>query len=430
LKPLTIFLHDYAGHPFQAQLSRALAARGHKVIHAFFAGDPGPKGDLKVKPGDAVGLSFLPIAIDEPYTKGNFFKRRQLDHKYGRAAAAAIAASGADIVLSGNTPTEAQEFIVRACKKSGARFVFWCQDFYSVAVSKLAAKLLPGIGLLIGHYYTALERGQMRAADGVLMITDDFTPIALKWGVEASRIHVPPNWGAIDDIPVLPKDNAWAREHGLVDRKVFLYSGTIGLKHNPELLVALAQAHRNDPAVRVVVNAAGLGVPHLEARKAELGLDNLLLLGLQPFERFAEVLATADVLTAVIERDAGTFSVPSKVLSYLCAKRAILLAAPEENLAARNVAGVKAGLVVDPDDQAAFLAAAREMLNPAKADAMAAAGRAYAQANFDIDRVTDRAEAILSAVELAAGTNPAAERENAPVRTNRVHGDATVRQAT
>ena len=124
MKPLKIFLHDYAGHPFQAELSRALASRGHRVTHAFFAGDPGPKGDLKVKPGDAPTLRLEPVDIGVPYTKGNFVRRRFLDLAYGKAAAAAIEREKPDIVISGNTPTEAQEAVVRASKAVGAKFIF------------------------------------------------------------------------------------------------------------------------------------------------------------------------------------------------------------------------------------------------------------------------------------------------------------------
>ncbi|RMF52223.1 MAG: glycosyltransferase WbuB, partial [Bacteroidetes bacterium] len=32
---MRILVHDYAGHPFQVQLSRALARRGHDVLHAY-----------------------------------------------------------------------------------------------------------------------------------------------------------------------------------------------------------------------------------------------------------------------------------------------------------------------------------------------------------------------------------------------------------
>ncbi|HWA23879.1 MAG TPA: glycosyltransferase family 4 protein [Caulobacterales bacterium] len=396
--PKTIFLHDYAGHPFQAELSRALAARGHRVIHAFFGGDQGPKGDLQRRPGDAETLSFLPLSLSAPYSKSDFITRRFQDLEYGRAAAAAIAESGADIVISGNTPTEAQEAVMRASRRAGAKFIFWCQDFYSVAVAKLASKKLPGVGPMIGAYYSALERRQMRGADGVVLITEDFAPLALSWGVPRERLHIAPNWGALNQIPVLPKDNAWAREHDLHDKKVFLYSGTIGLKHNPDLLGALAYKLREDQGARVVVVASGVGVDRLRAQKRDLGLDNLLLLGLQKFERLPETLATADVLTAVIERDAGAFSVPSKVLSYLCAGRPILLAAPGANLAAKTVTAIGAGSVVDPDDQNAWLAAAANLIaEPALRARMGAAGRAYAEGNFDLGRVADRFEAIFTA---------------------------------
>ena len=118
------------------------------------------------------------------------------------------------------------------------------------------------------------------------------------------------------------------------------------------------------------------------------------------------MLATGDVLTAVIEHDAGAFSVPSKMLSYLCAARPILLAAPAENLAAKILREINAGAVVDPDDQAGFLAAADLIADGERRETMAAAARAYAEENFDISRVTDRVEAIFARTS-AAGAKPA-----------------------
>ena len=73
------------------------------------------------------------------------------------------------------------------------------------------------------------------------------------------------------------------------------------------------------------------------------------------------MLASADVLVSVLEAEAGHFSVPSKVQSYLCAERAILLAAPHANLAAAIVARENAGLVVEPDDIEGFLEAAKAL---------------------------------------------------------------------
>jgi colanic acid biosynthesis glycosyl transferase WcaI len=398
VKPLTIFLHDYAGHPFQVELSRALAQRGHTVVHAYFADDVGPKGDLQRREDDPDGLSFLPISIGEPYSKTSFVKRRFQDVRYGKVAAEAVKTARPDIIISGNTPTESQTAIQQAGRALGAKFVFWCQDFYSIAVSRILSKKLPVVGDGVGLYYTALERSQMRNSDAIVLITDDFVDQTRNWGVPHDRLHVIPNWGAIDQIPLLAKDNPWSRDKGLADKFVFLYSGTIGLKHNPGLLVALAEKYAGNPDIRIVVAAAGSGVAHLEAEKAARKLDNLILPGLQPFAQFPQMLASADVLTAVIERDAGAFSVPSKVLSYLCAGRPILLAAPPENLAAKTVTQSDAGTVVAPEAESEWLARADAFIHDsALRQRQGAAGRRYADANFDLQKVTDRFEAVMTA---------------------------------
>src|SRR5664280_3290446 len=44
---MRLFVHDYAGHPFQVQLSRELARRGHAVVHAYAGGLLTPRGTLQ-----------------------------------------------------------------------------------------------------------------------------------------------------------------------------------------------------------------------------------------------------------------------------------------------------------------------------------------------------------------------------------------------
>jgi colanic acid biosynthesis glycosyl transferase WcaI len=156
----------------------------------------------------------------------------------------------------------------------------------------------------------------------------------------------------------------------------------------------LAQRCNVDEAVIVV--AQGFGVPQLKAAKASHQLPALRLLPLQPAKQLANVMGTADVLVATIEADAGTFAVPSKVLSYLCAGRPILLAAPKENLAARTVLRANAGIVVSPDDEAGFMAAAdRLRSDPQLCGQFGANGREYAERVFDLGRIADRFETVL-----------------------------------
>ncbi|MBW8727568.1 MAG: hypothetical protein JF625_20755 [Inquilinus limosus] len=132
----------------------------------------------------------------------------------------------------------------------------------------------------------------------------------------------------------------------------------------------------------------------------------------QPMEQFPDMLASADALVVLIERDAGVFSVPSKLLSYLCAKRAVLLSVPRENLAARIVAESGAGLVVDPDDDEGFVAAALQLMEDGDVrEQCAVAGRRYAEQTFDIEAIARRFEAALSARMTTPGRSASRLRE-------------------
>ena len=45
---MRILVNDYAGHPFQLQLSRSLARDGHTVLHTYFGAYQTPKGRTDV----------------------------------------------------------------------------------------------------------------------------------------------------------------------------------------------------------------------------------------------------------------------------------------------------------------------------------------------------------------------------------------------
>ena len=48
---MRISIVDYAGHPFQVQLSRKLAERGHDVLHLYFGQAITPRGMLTLHGG-------------------------------------------------------------------------------------------------------------------------------------------------------------------------------------------------------------------------------------------------------------------------------------------------------------------------------------------------------------------------------------------
>jgi glycosyltransferase involved in cell wall biosynthesis len=89
-------------------------------------------------------------------------------------------------------------------------------------------------------------------------------------------------------------------------------------------------------------------------------------------------------------------SVPSKVLTYLCAARPVVLVIEPTNAAAALLMENKAGVVMPPEQVDQLPAAVRSILDdPAVAGSLAANARALAERTFDIDDIADRFEAVL-----------------------------------
>jgi glycosyltransferase involved in cell wall biosynthesis len=393
---MRILINDHAGHPFQVQLSRSLARRGHTVLHTYCASLQTPRGVLEVQDADPDMLDIIGIRLDKEFARYSLFTRFRQERELGQRLVEQIERFNPDVIISANTPLGAQAGILRKCRAKKIKFVFWVQDLLGVGISKNLKKKLPVAGSAIGHYYMRLETSLLRKSDEVIVITEDFETILVEGGVHRDKIHVIHNWAPLEDIPVLPRSNKWAKEHGLEDKLCFLYCGTLGMKHNPGLLLQLAVRLRERKNVRIAVVSEGIGAEFLNRKQQELRLENLIVMRFQPFEILPSVLASADVLVAILEPDAGVFAVPSKVLTYMCAKRPLLLAVPSMNLAARIVGDNGAGIVVPPSNETAFINAAIKLISDDELrSSLASNGLKYARKTFNIEKITDRFEEII-----------------------------------
>ncbi|HYE50099.1 MAG TPA: glycosyltransferase family 4 protein [Azospirillaceae bacterium] len=394
-----ILVHDYAGHPFQVQLSRWLAGRGHAVLHLFSGDVETPRGALARRADDPAGFAVEPVSLGRPFAKYDLARRWLQERAFGTALARRAASFRPDVVLSANAPPAVQARLAAALRTGGVPLVCWVQDIFTLGVdAALRGKPAPVRSLARG-LVRRLEFGAMRRAAGIVAISEDFVPILEAHGISPGGVPVEiiENWAPLGEIRPVGRDNPWSRAHGLDGRFVFLTAGTLGLKHNPGHLAALARAFRDDPEVRVVVVSQGVGRARLEEERRRDGLDNLVLLDFQPFERLPEVLATADVAVVLLEDYAGSLSVPSRVYSHFCAGRPLLASVPRANLARRLVEREGAGLCADPGDVEGFVAAARRLrADPALRARMAEAQRRYAAGAFDIDRIGPRFESVLA----------------------------------
>jgi colanic acid biosynthesis glycosyl transferase WcaI len=397
---MRILIHDYSGHPFQIQLSRALARRNHEVLHLYCGSFQTPRGIMQKTEADSDNFNCKSIKLSKPFEKYKFIKRFFQEVEYGNLLVKEVEKFNPEVLVSANNPLDPQRNLLNYCKKANIKFIFWLQDIYGVAIKNLLTKKLSILGKVIGSYYVRSEISMLKKSDRIIIISEDFHEILRKANVSENKIAVMHNWAPLEELPMQKKDNKWSREQGLNDKLCIIYTGTLGLKHNPGLLFDLAVALKDLSQVRIIVVSEGLGADFLKKKQEEYKLNNLMVLDFQPFELMPEIMGAADLLIAILDNEAGVFSVPSKVLTYLCAGRPLLLSVPKENLSARLVEEMEAGIVVPPNKNEMFLEEVKGLIGDERLRAKYGKNaRRYAENTFDIEKITDNFEKILKDME-------------------------------
>jgi colanic acid biosynthesis glycosyl transferase WcaI len=398
-------LHDYSGHPFQAQLSRNLAARGHHVLHGYCAQYVTGRGLLERAPDDPRTLAFAPVSAREPLVKYSPVGRTRFELSYARAWQRELDGEHFDVVVACNVPLFALARMRRYFARRRQPWVLWHQDVYSLGVAGEARRRLPGpVADVIASAVQRAEQAQVRAAGSVVAIGDGFLEQYRRWGVPTGHVRVIPNWAPVDHLVPGERENAWAVRNALpVEPVRLLYAGTLGRKHNPLLLLELLDAVRAR-GVDAVLTVVSEGVGADDLRAAAGGRSDVRLMGYQPAADLPDVLASADAVIALLEPDAAQFSVPSKVHSYLSAGLPVVAPVPAGNPAARDVAGA-GGCVATPDVAGAHEAAdwiTEVTRDPAGLQVLGKRARALAEEQFDIDRIGAEFDAVLhEAVRIA-----------------------------
>ena len=340
-----IVVHDYGGYIFIYQLAKQLGLE-HNVTFLYSSGSGSTKGNVY---HNSEGL----ICIDlnnKPINKSNFITRLFVEIKYGKILLKYISSKQVDVILSANTPVIPQYLLQQYCRKNKIRFIFWLQDIISLAVKSVLEKKSKIIASFIYRIWKYFERKALRNSDRVVVISEDFTDFLRSWKIDNNKIECIPNWSSVTDIVPKEKINKFSKTQNISDTFNVIYSGTLGYKHNPDIIYEAAAKLNSISDINFIVISEGIGAHRLKELNSNQKLENLILLPYQSHSLLSEVLASADVILSILEQTAGIFSVPSKVWTGYCAGRASLLIVPKNNLAAKITAKINAGVVIDFDD--------------------------------------------------------------------------------
>lgn len=365
-------------------------------MHLFCGHNITPQGKLKKTIDDPDNFNINAIYTKNKLKKYSFVGRWFQEREYGELFAREILIFSPEVVISANTPLDAQKVAIKLCRKRKIQFVFWLMDLIGFTAKAILKQKLPIISSLVSFYFINLERKLLLMSDKIVVTTKAHTKVCENFGVELKKIFLVHNWAPIDDYQVMPRDNEWARRNNTIGKICFMWTGTLGMKHNPDLILQLSLKYKDRKDILIMVISESIGSMWLQEKKKEYDLPNLKILKFQPYEQVPNMMAASDVLIAIVDKSVSDFAVPSKVLSYLCACKPIILAIANDNTAAKILNKHHAGIVIDPNETDRFLSAADSLLNDGDLrNKMAKNGRAYAEKTFDIEKITDKFEKII-----------------------------------
>lgn len=374
---MRIVVLDYAGHIPQADLARNLAKLGHNVRHMYCSDYISGRGAVERDIGDPIDLEFLDISIKKGFNRYNPIERLKHELAISHEFWAKIQEFNPDHTIFSNVPLIAMSPLAKRMQGNSRPYLFWWQDVYSIAMGNALRKFGP-FAWPIRKSLINLERNILKGAQSVVAISPNFEPIYQSWKQDLKKFSMYPNWTPINLFPKHEPSQANS------NRKLAVYAGTLGLKHRPELLLHLA----NDSEFKklggiVVVVSQGYGRELLE--KPENKRDNIELRDFLPIPELSQLFSDASVLLAVLEPEASSFSVPSKIMSYLSAGKPIVASIDPKNASATILQDASAGIVVSPDSSADdFSQAVTKIIsNTQLTISMSHASAKYSQDYFD-----------------------------------------------
>jgi glycosyltransferase involved in cell wall biosynthesis len=165
-----------------------------------------------------------------------------------------------------------------------------------------------------------------------------------------------------------------------------VFAGNIGTAQSVETIVTAAEKLKDEPNIKIVLVGSGSKISWIEQQVAERNISNLVLVGRYPASEMPFIFSkAAGLLVTLKSNEIFSFTIPSKIQSYLAAGRPIIAALNGEGANIIREAG--AGLVSpseDPDKLAEAIKQLYHLPNDAREE-MGRSGRAYFLSHFEMD---------------------------------------------
>jgi lipopolysaccharide/colanic/teichoic acid biosynthesis glycosyltransferase/glycosyltransferase involved in cell wall biosynthesis len=275
---------------------------------------------------------------------------------FGSSCLAGLAVPRPDVVVALTDPPIIGLAALACARRTGARFVYLCQDVFPEVARLLGDFRSERVDRLLAR----VTRLLIARADRVVAVGETMRErLVAGKNADPGRITVIHNWADCSAIVPGPKRNPWSLAHGLAEPFVVMHSGNIGLSQDLDVLIDAAARLSAHPDIVVAIVGDGVRRADLEARVRERSLANVRFLPYQPRERLAQSFASADLFVVSLARGLAGYIVPSKLYGILASGRPYVAAVEEASEVAAITRRHRSGLLAEPGDAAGL---ARQIL--------------------------------------------------------------------
>jgi hypothetical protein len=151
----------------------------------------------------------------------------------------------------------------------------------------------------------------------------------LQRGDYRKKMLVMPPWSHEDSLEEVDQTtNPFRVKHGLVGKRVIMYSGNHSPANPLTTFLKAAVTFKDDDRVRFVFVGGGIGKTEVDACIAENGLANMLSLPYQPLKDLKYSLSAADVHAVTMGQEMVGIIHPCKIYGAMAVKRPVLYFGP------------------------------------------------------------------------------------------------------
>ena len=388
--------------PHTAALCRYLAARGH-AVHMLTARPHYPAWrvfagfrECRLKRDVQDGVPVVRVPSYVPRDPSSLFRRLLYDGSFALGAGlSALMLPRADVYLYvGAQPAVALATALVALIRRRP----WAAKVADLAVNAGAAVGIIRQPVLV-RLLRFVEYVVYKRANAVFVLTEGFARELSRHQLPRGRLHIVPDSEDLSTLAPTTNRSDTRRRHGLeLDRPLITHIGSIGRKQG--LQVAVQAASDDQTGACWVFVGDGPEQPTLQ-RSAPADGTSFLPFLTRPL--LADLLAASDLALLTQRRRVVESVIPSKLITYMAAGLPVVASAHVESEAARLIRRAGCGLVVEPESPDALRGAVTELLaDPARREQLAAAGRAFAEREFDRATVVARQASILESLDRRA----------------------------